>query len=243
MNEYQWIEGPIAVESVIQASSRDVRSVIVREDRFDSVAARIQQLARDFGIPVERVSGAAIDELASRKNQTVIAEAGPRRTKTLQELFEDVAPVIVFLDGVEDPYNFGQAVRALYAAGIDGLIVRRRDWLPDAAMTVIRASAGATEYMPTSISEPVGAVQAARSFAMPVAIATSENASPMYMVDLSGPLLLFIGGEKRGIARSVQRYADSRVSIPYGREFSHQLGTVGAAAVLAFEVARQRRAH
>ena len=240
MIEYQWIEGPIVVESVMRASSRSVRSVIVRDDRFDTVASRVQQLARDAGIPVERLPAAEIDRRASHAGQSIIAEVGPRRTETLKALFVAGKPVLVFLDGVEDPHNFGQAVRALYAAGIDGLIVRSRNWLSEAATTVIRASAGATEFMPTSVGMPGEAVQMARSAGMPVAIATHEDATPMYDVDLSGPLLLVIGGERRGIGRSLQRDAELRVKIPYGRAFSQDLGASSAAAVFAFEVARQR---
>jgi 23S rRNA (guanosine2251-2'-O)-methyltransferase len=147
--------------------------------------------------------------------------------------------VIVFLDGVEDPYNFGQSVRALYAAGIDGLVLRPRNWL-SAAATVIRASAGATEFMPTAVAEPEEALAAARARGLPLAVADTEGARPMYEVDLAGPLFLVIGGEKRGVGRSVMNAADMRISIPYGRDFAHDLGTAGATAVLAFEVLRQR---
>ena len=54
--------------------------------------------------------------------------------------------------------------------------------------------------------------------------------------DLSGPLLLVIGGEKRGVTRSFQRAADVRVRVPYGRPFAHALGTTGAATVLALSL-------
>jgi 23S rRNA (guanosine2251-2'-O)-methyltransferase len=159
----------------------------------------------------------------------------------LDALLAPAEPVIVMLDGVEDPYNFGQAIRALYAAGIDGLVVGPRSWLSAAAI-VIRASAGASEFMPTAVSESAPAITSARLQDIPIAIASAERARPMYEVDLSGPLFLIIGGEKRGVARSLQREADLRVSIPYGRDFPQALGTAGAAAVLAFEIMRQRRA-
>ena len=64
----------------------------------------------------------------------------------------------------------------------------------------------------------------------------------MVEVDLAGPLLLLIGGEKRGVARALRQNADAIVSIPYGRDVGYALGTAGAAAVLAFEILRQRRA-
>ncbi len=69
-----------------------------------------------------------------------------------------------------------------------------------------------------------------------------EDGAPMSETDLTGPLLLVIGGEKRGITRSFRRAADLRVRIPYGRPFAYALGSAAAATLLAFEVLRQRGA-
>ncbi|MBX7252488.1 MAG: hypothetical protein K1X50_10925, partial [Candidatus Promineofilum sp.] len=62
----------------------------------------------------------------------------------------------------------------------------------------------------------------------------------MAETDLTGPLLLVIGGEKRGVTRSFRHAADLRVRIAYGRPFAYSLGTAGAATALAFEILRQR---
>jgi len=72
-------------------------------------------------------------------------------------------------------------------------------------------------------------------------VATADKAQPMNELDLAGPLLLVIGGEKRGIARAVEEAADWRVSIPYGREVGYALGAAAAVAILSFEILRQRR--
>ena len=241
MDEYQWISGIVAVEAVLRSNSREVVAVHIDKDRYDGPAARLQQLARASGIPVSRIPS---DELEIRVSDSgahggVIAQVGPRRTSPMDGLFSAHRPVIFLLDGVEDPYNFGQAVRSIFAAGIDGLIVPPRNWL-SAAATVIRASAGATELIPTAVSDTSEAVLAARSRGLRVAVATHEKATPMYESDLSGPLLLVIGGEKRGVTRLAQEVATLRVSIPYGRSYDYSLGTAAAAAVLAFECMHQR---
>lgn len=242
MEEYQWIEGAVAVEAVLQAQSREMVELLISRDRFDGRVARLQQLARQAGVAVSRVSAAVIDEYAPGETHGgVIARVGPRRMSALADLFASPASVIFVLDGVEDPYNFGQAVRSIYAAGIDGLIVPTRNWL-SAAATVIRASAGATEHMPTAMAVTVDAVAMARSRRIPIGVATADEARPMGEFDLTGPLLLLIGGEKRGVARAVEEAADWRVSIPYGRDAGYALGTAAAAAVLSFEVLRRRRA-
>jgi 23S rRNA (guanosine2251-2'-O)-methyltransferase len=242
MDDFQWIMGVVAVESVLTAGSREVARVYVQSDRFDGAVARLQTLAREAQVPVERVPAATIvAHFPDEGHSGVIARVGPRRTLPLDDLFTATDPVIVFLDGVEDPYNFGQAVRSLYAAGIDGLILRPRNWL-SAAATAIRASAGATEFMPTAVAEPAEALAALRSRGIPLAVAVAHNARPMHEVDLTGPLCLAIGGEKRGVGRALLNEADLRVAIPYGRDFAHDLGTTGATTALAFEVLRQRLA-
>ncbi|MCL4802873.1 MAG: RNA methyltransferase [Anaerolineae bacterium] len=239
MTEHQWIEGVISVESVLRANSRDVSEIMIRQDRYEGALARIQTMAQAKGIALSRVPAASMAELIpGGESATVIAAVGLKRMVALAELGVTERPVIALLDGVEDPFNFGQAVRSLYAAGIDGLIVRPRNWLSEA--TVIRASAGATEFMSMAVAEVDDAIKIARERGLSIIVAMSEGARLMYEVDLSGPLLLIIGGEKRGVARSVLQAADNRVRIPYGRDFPYSLGTAGATAILAFEIMRQR---
>jgi 23S rRNA (guanosine2251-2'-O)-methyltransferase len=144
------------------------------------------------------------------------------------------------LDGVEDPFNFGQAVRAFYAAGAHGLVVRPRSWM-SAAGVVGRASAGASERIPTAQAESAeAAAEVFRAAGLRVAIADSQRAISLYDADLRIPLFLLVGGERRGVTRSFASKADLRLKIPYGRPFEHDLGTTAAAAVLAFEILRQR---
>lgn len=240
MEAYQWIDGAIAVEAVLQAGSRPVSDVLIRQDRYDGAAARIERLAGAAGVAVARVPAEALRERAAGGDTaTVIARVGARRTVELDALMGIDGAALVMLDGLEDPFNFGQAVRSLYAAGIDGLVLRPRNWL-GAAATVTRASAGATEWMPTAVAEAGDVVAAARARRLPIVVAEAGGV-PMDEADLAGPLLLVIGGEKRGVGRPLRQAADWRVAIPYGRDFPHALGAAAAATALAFELLRRRR--
>src|SRR5690606_709167 len=127
-------------------------------------------------VVIERVEPAAIDVLASgRSHGGVIGLVAPRRTLSVHSLLAEVGErtLIVMLDGIEDPFNFGQAVRALYAAGVGGLIVRR-SW-ETALATVTRASAGASELLPTAaVASAEEAAAAARRAGMRVACAVAS---------------------------------------------------------------------
>ncbi|NLE51397.1 MAG: RNA methyltransferase [Chloroflexi bacterium] len=242
MTELAVLEGFVSVRAALKARSRPIHAIMVRRDKWDRGIAWLEHAARDAGIPVERAEAAAIDAIAQGTTHGgVIARVGMRQFVPLGDLGADAgAPFVAMLDGVEDPFNFGQAVRALYAAGAHGLVVRPRNWL-SAAGTVARASAGASEWMPTAVAET--ALDAAAHFrarGLTIACTAQQGAVSIYEADLSGPLFLVIGGERRGITRSFLDQADLLLEIPYGQAFDQSLGTTGATAVLAFEIMRQR---
>lgn len=236
------LEGLLSIEAALDAESRPIQHVLVRDDVRDYTVIRLIKRMAAAGIPADRVPGTEIDALANGSTHGgVIALVGERRYQALDSLVDSPAPFVVMLDGVEDPFNFGQCIRAFYAAGAAGLVVRPRTWT-HAAGVVARASAGASERMPTAQVDSVeAAADAMRGHDMKIVVADQHRAIPIYDAALSGGVFLVIGGERRGVTRSFADSADLRVMIPYGRAFDQALGTTAASAVLAFEVMRQRR--
>ncbi|NJN55432.1 MAG: RNA methyltransferase [Anaerolineae bacterium] len=233
--------------AALAANSRPITAVYIQQNskqRHDRKLTHLAETAVAAQIPVQWVDDNFINQHASGSSHGgVLARVGPRRFVTCADLLAGVArPYIVMLDGIEDPFNFGQAVRALYAAGADGLVVRPRNWL-SAASTVARSSAGASEWLPTAVAETAeDAAAYFRTQGLTIACTSQEQAISLYDADLTRPLFVLMGGEKRGITRSFLRQADLRLEIPYGRaNFSHSLGTAAATAVLSFEIMRQRR--
>lgn len=145
------------------------------------------------------------------------------------------------LDGVEDPFNFGQAIRALYAAGASGLVLPPRDW-ENALNVVARASAGASERIPTA--RAADSLEAVRFFGehgyRAAAADKSAGSLSIYEADLSGPLFLLIGGERRGLPATTLKACDVLLRIPYARPFEPSLDVTSSTAAIAFEVMRQR---
>ncbi len=120
------LEGVISVQAALEASSRPLEVVYIRDDKRDADALRIARLAASAGVQVERVPADFFAQHAGGATHGgVLARAGARRCVPLEALIDGSAcPFVVMLDGVEDPFNFGQAVRAFYAAGADGLVVQ-----------------------------------------------------------------------------------------------------------------------
>ena len=240
------LEGHIAIRAALESGSRALTRVLIDRDKRDRNGdlRRIAALAERARIPVERVSAEAINTLANGQTHGgALAECGPRHFVELADLLSagGQVPFVVMIDGVEDPFNFGQAIRALYAAGAHGLVVRPRNWM-SAASIVARSSAGASERIPTAIAETAeDAAHFFRGQGLTIATTAKQRAVSLYAADLSGPLFLLVGGEKRGVTRSFQESADLIIEIPYGRAFPESLGTTAATAVLAFEIMRQRQ--
>ena len=144
------------------------------------------------------------------------------------------------IEGIEDPYNFGYSLRSLYACGCSGVILSERNWM-SAAGVVARASAGASEALPVFSGNIEDSIKIAKSIGYRVACAGIRDAVSHIDADLKKPLLLVVGGEKRGISATVAALADITVRIDYGRAFRGSLSTASAATVLGFEILRQNR--
>lgn len=241
-----WLEGVISIEAALEAQSRDIHAIFYRQSgrkKRNWQWQALQKRAEAAGIEVQAVDAVFIGERVSGQSHGgVIAQVGARRFVSLADLVAgQERPFIVMLDGVEDPFNFGQSLRALYAAGATGVVVRPRNWTT-AAGVVARASAGASERLPMAVAETA---EAAADFfseqGLQVACTSQETAVSIYETDLTQPMFLLLGGEKRGITRSFLRKADVRLKIPYERPFAQSLGTTSSTAVIAFERLRQLR--
>ena len=194
-----------------------------------------------FRSPVEFVDADEIDRLSvGNTHGGILALCTPRTIPTLKR--EDIRPdsFYVYLEGIEDPYNFGYAIRSLYAAGVGGVILPPRNWM-SAGGVVARASAGASESLPIFEAEGADAVKLFREAGYNILCAGIRDSVSVFDEQFPYPVLLVVGGEKRGISRTLLDAADRIVRIDYGRDFGGSLSAASAATVLAFEIFRQNR--
>ncbi len=237
------LEGIVSVEAAVTGNVRPVHSISIAKGNPRREIELLLQKASARNIPVQRKSREELDILASGSSHGgILASVGPRTFTTLKDLITPGnTPFIIMLDGIEDPFNFGFAIRTLYAAGATGLVVRPRNWT-SATATVTRSSAGASELIPTAIAEdPDEAAELFRNEGLTIGVmAKQPDSLSLYQADLTVPLFLLIGGERRGVKRSFLGKSDLVFEIPYGRKFSRSLGAASAAGIIGFEVMRQR---
>ncbi len=244
-------EGMTAISAVLDPAARafndrTVKTVFIDRARTEKKAREIAFLrhrAEELGFDLQMVRSEDLDALTSGKTHGgIVAICSDRTIPTLDDGMDSIRPdgFYVLLDGIEDPYNFGYTVRSLYAAGADGVILPPRNWMGVAGL-VARSSAGTSEKMPMWISEPSAAVAGFREIGYRAAAAEIRDSVDLYEADLARPLLLVIGGEKRGISSAVLSECDLRVRIGYHGDFRGSLSSAASAAVLAFEVMRQNK--
>ena len=237
------LEGWLSVRAALIANSRDVYEILLEKGKTNARLDALKKRAKEQSVPVRFLSRDELDDEAEgRTHGGALARVGPRKFKTLDELGRGPsAPFLALLDGVEDPYNFGQAVRALHAAGAHGVVLRPRNWTT-AAATVGRASAGSTEFMPMAVVDSDEAlVEHLRARALQlVCTDLGKKTTSLFDAKLTSPLLVAIGGERRGVSKTLLKNADLTLQIPYGRNFKQSLGTTAATSVVAFEIMRQR---
>ncbi len=241
------MEGMTSISALLAARAAGINDREIMEIRYDSAkkAKKEREISfltakcAELGIKLTAAAAEDIDKMSvGSTHGGIIAVCGAR---TLPLPTAECLPqngFLCLLEGIEDPYNFGYALRSLYAAGCDGILLGERNWM-SAAGVVARASAGASEALPVFSGNIEESVKLLKSLGYRVACAGIRNAVSYIEADLKKPLLLIVGGEKRGISARLLAEADEVVRIDYGRDFRGSLSAASATTVLAFEILRQ----
>ncbi len=252
LSENLMFEGMTSIRAVIAAiengsSDRRIIRCIVASGRAKARAKElsyIKAMSHKYGFDIETLPDEKVDELSIGQNHGgLLLETTARTIPTLSlEAIESVPKnqrYFVMLEGIEDPYNFGYALRSLYASGITAVILSPRNWMSVAGI-VCRASAGASEYCTTYIAESAADCAALMKGAgVKIVCCDIANSVSIYEADLKKPLFMAVGGEKRGLSRELLDAADSIVRLEYGRDFPAALSAASAASIAGFEVVRQ----
>lgn len=243
-------EGMTSIRAILRGIDEGVNDRRIEKILFDR--QRLKKIGKDIGYlrAVSDNYGYELIETASDELEKItlgtshgglVAIAGER---TLPCLGEDTALLsngfYAMLDGIEDPYNFGYSLRSLYAMGASGIILPERNWL-SASGVVARSSAGASERFKIYESTPERALEIFKNAGYTVVCADENTDNVLGNCALSLPILLIVGGEKRGISRTVLDMADTLVKIDYAREFRASLSAASATTMFAYEINRQNK--
>jgi 23S rRNA (guanosine2251-2'-O)-methyltransferase len=213
--------------------------------RSDKRIDEILALAAKQGIPVDRVDPQALDRACKGGvHQGVVAEVQDSREYSIEDLVlppeGGSRPLVVVLDGIEDPHNVGAILRTCDAAGVTG-VVRQQRHSASLDGVVAKASAGAVSHV--RIATVVNIARAIEELkdAQVWTIGLAGDAPEEYTaVDWTLPSAIVLGAEGTGLRRLVRERCDRLVRLPMAGSVD-SLNVSVAAGVVLYEAVRQRK--
>ena len=239
INDSIVLEGIISIQAAIKAGKRKIITVYADKDKYekrDRKTTRFISFLKKSGVNYKLCERSFINDITSGETHGGFAAIVSERTYTdFNDYIQSMsnAGFAVYLDGVEDPFNFGYSIRNLFAFGCRTFIVPKRNWM-NAASTVAKASAGASELCDICIApDDDKALKIIKSNGVHVVCAgLSPNSIPVSSFSCDKPFILFIGGEKRGISKTFFENANTIVHIPYSNpDAEYSLPTASCAAI------------
>lgn len=244
--EEQLLIGIHAVTSALKSASADVEWLRIAADSKNKRLFEIESRAHGSGIKVIRTKPSELDKLSGQqRHQGVIAGfrasnlAGEGRLDAILDAM-DSTPLILVLDGIQDPQNLGACLRTAEAAGVDLVIIGKHHSAPITAV-VRRAASGAAETL--SVIQATNLARVLRTLkkrGIWLAGTSDEASETLYTTDLTGPLALVMGSEGSGLRRLTRELCDYLVHIPMAGQVE-SLNVSVATGVCLYEINRQRK--
>ena len=241
-------EGMTSIRAIIKSidmgiSDRHIEKILYDESKIKKISKEIgyfKAVSSKYGFRLEGTTNERLAEMTlGTSHGGIVAVTGERTIPILSnEASLPERGFFAMIQGIEDPYNFGYSLRSLYATGADGIILPKRNWM-SAAGVVCRSSAGASELFDIYEAEAEDAVKIFKAHGYTVVCADENTDNILGKVSLPLPILLIVGGEKRGISRNILDAADILVRINYSREFKASLSAASATTMFAYEIMRQ----
>jgi 23S rRNA (guanosine2251-2'-O)-methyltransferase len=238
------IYGINTVRQALNKSSASLLRVYLQTELGQQRLARLADELRGHPVAVERVSGDELTTLTgSAKHQGIAAallSTGPMDDRAaLDYLADKNDPLILVLDGIEDPRNFGACLRTAEGAGAD-LVVTGRSRSVDITPVVSKVASGAAETQPMArVANIARFLKALQDLNVWIIGADERGPATLYESNLTGSVALVMGAEGRGLRRLTREHCDSLVRLPM-RGSVESLNISVAAGICMYEALRQR---
>ena len=232
--------------SVLEAlrAGREIRRVLIA-DTARGLEPHLDE-ARRRRIPVDVLHRQDLDHRAGDHHQGIVAHAEPFPYTRLEDILSEAnerghAPLLLVLDSLQDPQNFGTLLRTAQACGVDGVVIPEHRAV-GVTPAVSNASAGAVERL--KVAREPNLTRALRwlkerdvwTYGLAV-----EADDAFWRADLSGPLALVVGSEGSGLSRLVRETCDVLVNIPMTGDAVQSLNASVAGSLVLYDAFRQRQ--
>jgi len=245
MSQLEKIYGVHAVEALLRHHPKRVKQVWLAEGRNDPRVQVLLALAADARVAVGQCERREMDAWVEGVHQGVVADVSPSQVwgeAMLEELLDRAIgpPLLLVLDGVTDPHNLGACLRTADAAGALAVIVPK-DKSATLNATVRKVACGAAEVIPlVAVTNLARSLEKLQQRGLWVVGTAGEAEQELYQHDMTGPTVLVMGAEGKGMRRLTREHCDYLVKLPMAGSVS-SLNVSVATGVCLFEALRQRR--
>ncbi|MFO0736272.1 MAG: 23S rRNA (guanosine(2251)-2'-O)-methyltransferase RlmB [Labilithrix sp.] len=235
------ITGLQPVREAIRVHGAKLERVVVEREGGPQIEA-VARFATDRGATVERATRGDLDRASKgARHQGAIAYAPDLALVELEEIIANLAetPVIIALDEIEDPQNFGAVIRSAVALGASAVIWPEHHSAPLSPAT-FRASAGAVEHAKLCRVSSLGSAMERLHAAGVRSIGLDANADKNIAdVDAAGPVVLVVGAEGKGLRKPIKRACTELARLPMSGAIDSLNASV-AAAIALYDLLRRR---
>ena len=239
------IFGYHSVMSALSNTPKHVVCVYLQSKKQDEHSQEVAELAQMHNIPVKYLSRERLGEMVYHGNHQGIVAEVTRTSEYTEEDLEvildkiEVPPLLLILDGVQDPHNLGACLRTANAAGVHAVIAPK-DRACGLTPTVYKVASGAVEVTPfIQVTNLARTIRMLKEKNIWIYGAAEEGAQDLYQIDLKGPVAMVLGAEGEGIRRLTRDLCDFVIKIPMSGVVPN-LNVSVATGVCLFEVVRQR---
>jgi len=245
-NKEQVLAGIQPVAAALGNNAASIRLIRIATDTHNQRVKDLVLLASDAGIDVREEAREQLDQLAGfKRHQDIIAYLHEHQMPgelDLLPLLEKVAgdPLVLLLDGVQDPHNLGACLRTAEAAGVHAVVIPK-DRSVGMTPVVRKASAGASEVIPLfQVTNLARTIRSLKKAGIWIAGTSDQSEKGIYEHDLTGPLALVMGSEGQGMRRLTAELCDYQLHIPMSGVIE-SLNVSVATGVCLYEIQRQRK--
>ncbi len=240
------IFGVNPVLEVLRGNPKSIEKLTVAEGALSPrVAGEILTRAREAGIKIDTVDRERVGRMADGGvHQGVVAQVRDFEYIGLEELIAKAKdsgrqPLIVLLDGIQDPHNLGAIIRSAHAFGAQGVVIMK-DRAVGVTGVAVKSSAGATAHCEVArVTNLSRAIEQLKEAGFWTVAADPEGTELAWQAKLTGPLAVIVGAEGAGVRKGVLGHSDFRVRIPMVGQVASLNASVSA-GVLLYEISRQR---
>lgn len=244
-----WVIGNHAVEAVLNLNPERAMALWLVINPKNKTQQRLLEYAQRLSIPLHPVDRRELSKrCGNEQHQNIALLAKPKADRHEQELapfvnglIEHKSPLLLILDQIQDPHNFGACLRTADAAGADAVIVARDNASPLTSV-VQKVASGAAETMPIfRVTNLARTMEALKQLGVWIVGTSDQAPTSLYATSLTGPLALVMGAEGKGMRALTQKKCDSLLSLPMAGTVVSSLNVSVATGVCLYEIVRQRQ--